>query len=163
MVAPQFFLARRGPVWSAQFHSPGIWTLAGSLWQLLRVPDVLSPGDSVKTLRIVCHLWHPLALLIMFSERRICRLRVDKLFDGGKRKHGKIYTWICIYKTCAKSLQLCPTLCDPMDCSPPGLSVHGILQARMLEWVAISFSWESSQPRDRIHISYVSCISKWIL
>ena len=37
---------------------------------------------------------------------------------------------------CAKSLQLCPTLCDPMDCSPPGSSVHGILQARVLEWVA---------------------------
>ena len=36
--------------------------------------------------------------------------------------------------------QLCPTLCDPMDCSPPGSSVHGIFQARVLEWVAISFS-----------------------
>ena len=40
----------------------------------------------------------------------------------------------------AKSLQSCPTLCDPMDCSLPGFSVHGILQARTLEWVAISFS-----------------------
>ena len=40
----------------------------------------------------------------------------------------------------AKSLQLCPTLCDPIDSSPPGSSVHGILQARILEWVAISFS-----------------------
>ena len=39
----------------------------------------------------------------------------------------------------AKSLQSCPTLCDPMNCSLPGLSVHGILQARTLEWVAISF------------------------
>ena len=36
--------------------------------------------------------------------------------------------------------QSCPTLCDPMDCSPPGSSVHGIFQARILEWVAISFS-----------------------
>ena len=46
----------------------------------------------------------------------------------------------------AKSLQSCPTLCDPMDCSLPGFSIHGILQARTLEWVAISFSnawkWE---------------------
>ena len=41
---------------------------------------------------------------------------------------------------CAKLLQLCLTLCDPMDYSPPGASVHGILQARILEWVAISFS-----------------------
>ena len=40
----------------------------------------------------------------------------------------------------AKSLQPCLTLCDPMDCSPPGFSVRGILQARTLEWVAISFS-----------------------
>ena len=40
--------------------------------------------------------------------------------------------------------QSCPTLCDPVDCSPPGSSVHGILQARILEWVAISFSRGSS-------------------
>ena len=41
----------------------------------------------------------------------------------------------------------CPTLCDPMDCSPPGSSVHGISLARILEWVAISYSRGSSQPR----------------
>ena len=40
----------------------------------------------------------------------------------------------------AKSLQSCPTLCDPMDGSPPGSSIHGILQARVLEWAAITFS-----------------------
>ena len=55
----------------------------------------------------------------------------------------------------AKSLQSCPTLCDFMDCSPPGFSVHGILQARMLEWVAISFSRGSSYPRDGTCISYL--------
>ena len=48
----------------------------------------------------------------------------------------------------AKSLQLCPTLCDPMDCSLSDFSVHGILQARTLEWVAMLSSRESSQPRD---------------
>ena len=53
----------------------------------------------------------------------------------------------------------CPTFCDPVDCSPPGSSVHGISQARVLEWGAISLSRESSQPRDRTHIS---CISRWI-
>ena len=47
----------------------------------------------------------------------------------------------------AKSLQSCLTLCNAMDCSPPGSSVHGILQARILEWVAISFSRGSSRPR----------------
>ena len=45
--------------------------------------------------------------------------------------------------------QLCLTLCDPMDCSPPGSSTHGILQVRVLEWVAISSSRGSSQPRDQ--------------
>ena len=53
-----------------------------------------------------------------------------------------------------------PTLSDPMDRSPPSSSVHGIFQARILEWVAISFSWGSSQPRDRTH---VSCIGRWVL
>ena len=45
--------------------------------------------------------------------------------------------------------QSCPTLCDPVDCSLPGSSVQWIFQARILEWVAISFSTESSQPRDQ--------------
>ena len=51
--------------------------------------------------------------------------------------------------------QLCLTLCNPMDCSPPGSSAHGISQARILEWVAIPFSKESSPPKDR---AQVSCI-----
>ena len=54
---------------------------------------------------------------------------------------------------CVLHAQLCPTLCDPMDCSPPGSSVHGILQARILEWVAIPFSRGSSQPRDQTQVS----------
>ena len=48
-----------------------------------------------------------------------------------------------------KGAQSCPTLCSPMDCSPPGSPVHGIFQPRVLEWVAISFSRGSSQPKDR--------------
>ena len=54
-----------------------------------------------------------------------------------------------------KVAQLCPTLCDPMDCSLPGFSVHGIFQARVLEWVAISFSRGSSRPRDRTQVSRI--------
>ena len=52
--------------------------------------------------------------------------------------------------------QSCPTLCDPMDCSPPGSSVHGILQARILEWAAIPSSRGSSWPRNW---TWVSCIA----
>ena len=51
--------------------------------------------------------------------------------------------------------QLCPTLGDPMDCSLPGSSVHGIFQAIVLEWIAISFSRGSSQPRDWTQVSRV--------
>ena len=60
----------------------------------------------------------------------------------------------------AKSLQLCLTLCDAMDCVLPGSSLHGILQARILAWVIIPFSRESSTPRDQNH---VSCIGRWII
>ena len=49
--------------------------------------------------------------------------------------------------------QLCPTLCNPMECSLPGSSIHEIFQARLLEWVAISFSRRSSWPRDRTQVS----------
>ena len=51
--------------------------------------------------------------------------------------------------------QLCPTLCDPIDYSLPGSSFHGIFQARILEWVAISFSRGSSQPRDQTRVSHI--------
>ena len=52
--------------------------------------------------------------------------------------------------------QSCPTLCDRVDCSPPGSSIHGILQARILEWVAISFCRGSSRPRDRTQVSHIA-------
>ena len=69
----------------------------------------------------------------------------------GIQSRGKEYIFLC---TRAKSLQSCPTLCDPMGCSPPGFSVHGISQARILEWVGISFSSRSFQPRDQ------TCVTK---
>ena len=62
----------------------------------------------------------------------------------------------------AKLLQLCPTFCDLMDCSPPSFSVHGILQARILEWVVMPFSRGSSQPRDQTCVFHVSGIWGWV-
>ena len=58
--------------------------------------------------------------------------------------------------------QLCPTLCNPMDCSPPDSSVHEIFQARVLEWVAISCSRGSSWPRDQTNVYGVSFIVRCI-
>ena len=63
----------------------------------------------------------------------------------------------------ARLLQLQMTLCNPMDLSLPGSSVHGIPQVIILEWVAIPFSSGSSQPRDRTSISYVTCIGRQVL
>ena len=61
---------------------------------------------------------------------------------------------------CARSR---PTLCKPMDCSPPGFSIHGIFQARILESVSISFSRETSWLRDQTRVSFVSCLGRRIL
>ena len=60
---------------------------------------------------------------------------IIKLHRSRKSTH-----WETCAAAAAKSLQSCPTLCDPMDCSPPGSAIPGILQARTLEWVAMSFS-----------------------
>ena len=69
-----------------------------------------------------------------------------------------------VHGTCSV-IQLCLSLCDPVDCSPVDCSssVHGIAQVRILVWVAISSSRGSSLPRDRTHISCISCIGRRIL
>ena len=59
--------------------------------------------------------------------------------------------------------QSCLTIHDPLDCSPPGASVHEILQARILEWVAISYSRGSSPAKDQTCISSISCTGRQIL
>ena len=63
---------------------------------------------------------------------------------------------ICYVHVGAKLLQLCPILCDPMDYSPPGSSVHGIFQVIVLEWVVISLSRGSSRPREWTQVSHIA-------
>ena len=62
-----------------------------------------------------------------------------------------LFEWLKV-----KVAQSCPALCNPLDCSLPGSSAHGILQARILEWVTIPFSRWSSQPRNWIYVSYMA-------
>ena len=100
----------------------------------------------------------------------------ELLRAGGKFSHrwfgetGRLFLWIFYkwslkalisYCVCAACLvgQSCLTLCDSVDYSPPGFSVHEILQARILEWAAIPFSRGSSPPRDQ---TWVSCIGRQI-
>ena len=66
--------------------------------------------------------------------------------------YGNLKTFICYCES--EILQSCPTFCEPMDCGLPGSSVHGIFQARVLEWVAVSFSRGSSQFRDQTHLPH---------
>ena len=63
--------------------------------------------------------------------------------------HDIIYIWLCLV------IQSCLIHCDPVDCSLPGSSVHGIFQARVLEWVVISFSRGSSRSRDQARVSRI--------
>ena len=77
---------------------------------------------------------------------------------GLKKSEREKETVIAIYG-CSVS-QSCLTHCDPMDCSPPVSSVHGMLQARILEWVAISFSRGSSPAG---YETSVSCTDRWVL
>ena len=77
-------------------------------------------------------------------------LQVDSLPSEPPGKH------ICQLCMHAKLLNLCLTLCNTMDCSPPGSSAHGFLQARILKWVTLPSSRGSSQPRDQAHISCIA-------
>ena len=87
------------------------------------------------------------------SQKRI-------LFKGQQRKRESCDS---LNVTACMHTQSRPTLCNPMDCSLPGSSVQGILQASVLKWVAISYSRGSSRPRYRNCMSCVSCIGRWIL
>ena len=94
----------------------------------------------------------------------VCDHADSRLYHGSKKLD--LGPEICVKPApCmrAKLLQSCPTFCDPMDCSPPGSSIHGIFQAKILECIAMPFSRASSWPRDRTYVSYVSCIGRWVL
>ena len=71
-------------------------------------------------------------------DREACWATDHGVADSDTTEHMHAYT--CMHAAAAKSLQLCPTLCDPIDGSPPGSSVNGVFQARVLEWGAIAFS-----------------------
>ena len=120
------------------------------------VRDKDSPLDLLEGARLC---WHLADLCPQNPERtNACRLQpagcAVLLLRSSETK---------AYLTCAKSLQSCLILCDPMDHSPPGSSVHGILQARILEWIAMPSFRGSSQPRARTRGSCISCTGRWVL
>ena len=92
-------------------------------------------------------VWSPISLtwfsigvdLCIICFQHVCLLSVYFLFLRLTFFVGSEMKW-------SEVAQLCPTLCDPMDCSPPGSSVHGIFQPRVLEWTAVSFSGDLPNP-----------------
>ena len=84
-----------------------------------------------------------------------CESTFTSFFKRRKKKNRSVLSCVC-----ARSLETFLTLCDPMDHSLPSSSVHGILQARILEWVTLPSSRRHSQPRDQTHVSYISCIGR---
>ena len=96
-------------------------------------------------------------MIIKVFIRRNTKQKVTENWDKDKGSRRRPFME-CVH---AESLQSCLTLCDSMDCSPPGSSVHGIIQVRTLEWVAMPSSRGSSQPRDQTRVSFGSCIAGW--
>ena len=103
--------------------------------------------------------------LLSFNEGPVKQKNQCNIMQSSK-KIIYLYTYINrknLHVTCmrAKLLQSCPVLCNPMDCSLPGSLVHGILQARILEWVAMPSSRKSFQPRDQTLNSRLLCFLHW--
>ena len=91
----------------------------------------------------VCAFVHNWSLTV-YSVTHSIPIPMQVLGTGWSVTHDS-----CTRESESEVTQSCPTLCDLMDCSLPGSSLHGIVQAKILEWIAISFSRGSSRPRDR--------------
>ena len=146
----------------------------GTICQLGRVYNFWSLMDSIVSNNPILYIWK-----LLTWELILCFLTTHT--------HTHIHTRVVTYPAyfllpvkmnesapspvcygqhnhvCMLITQLCLTLGDSVDCSLQGSSVHGILQARILEWGTIPFSRESSQPKDWTHISYIFCTGKWVL
>ena len=112
------------------------------------------------------HLFSPLPALTVWNNFPLSTILIKGnliLLVWRGNKGQAIENFHLLKIPVSQSLQSRPILCNPLDCSLPGSSGHGILQARILEWVAISSSRGSPQPRARTFISYVSCIGRSVL
>ena len=134
---------------TGHWHRPLVLTLTWTFWGTLRKASLNYSHRSPKEVVLPTGSCLPLAKMPSWTSIPSYFQVVCVCSEGG--------VWVGV---CAQS---CLILCDPMVWNLPGSSVHGISQARKLEWVAISYSRESSQPRDQTHISCISCIGRWIL
>ena len=138
-----------------KLHILRIWRVKLGLWCLPVCVRLLcwSQWACVWFLPSPLSCWRSPGKLLNLSEHElfICKVAIIMV-------SASLTAWVQ-----AKSFQSCLTLYDHVDCSPPGSSVHGILQARILERIAMACSRGSSRPRDGTHASYGTCIGRQIL
>ena len=141
----------------------GIWFLCGQFCLPTAIKAMGLPGScfflGFALTAQVGFSWHsPWSCDILRSSTTTI-LTPDSPLSNRK---NRVYS-VSIHGAVLNFAQLCPILCNPIDHNPPGSSVHRTFQARILEWVAISYSRGYSRPRDRTCISCFSCISRVIL
>ena len=130
----------------------------------------IGASASASVLPMNTQVWFPLGLtgLISLQSKGFSKASPPPQYESMSSSvlslpYGSTETFKHDYWKDDMCAQSSPTLCNPMDYSQPGSSVYGIFQARILEWVAISYSRVSFQPRDQTHIFSVSCIDRQIL
>ena len=138
-----FYITRRGLAEARPYQSSGT---RGSL--------VVHPRKLIRRVH-----WSPRREWMRSSTVTCSKPRQTPILDWGRIENNGYYKHTAHVCVCACSVM--SNSCDLIDCGPPGSSVHGIIQARMLECIAISFSRGSSWPRDWTHVSYVFCIGRF--
>ena len=157
--------------WSAvlqYFLKIFLYTISSHLLELFQRKDDTSELISKVNFYLILFYFYLIffsLLLLLFWHIFLRKFHTIQLFKNFSH-HTKnlldyfLISWpILLYQICCLLAKSCLTLCNPMNSSPPDSSVHGISQARILEWIAISFSSWSPQPRDRIHVFCISCIA----
>ena len=136
--------------WTAALQASLSFTISWSLLKLMSIESVM-PSNHL----ILCHS----LLLLPSIFPSIESFPMSWLFASSGQSIRALdsasASVLPMNQSISSGAQSCLTLCDPIDCSPPGSSIHGIFQARVLEWVAISFSRGSSKPRDRTRVSHI--------
>ena len=145
------------------YHLLHVYYLLGTCFTCIDCSHLLSPKEKVRMAQALkgvpstCFPCHQRSVVGKDYSVRHEKPVVQQAYDF---KQATSFHWASVWHMRAQSHL---TLCDPVDCSLPGSSVHGVFQARILEWVAIPFSRGSARSRNQTRVSCISCIGRQIL